>query len=267
VNEERHLVRAVLLSLAAASCAPPPAVVTPSSAAVVPATDTSAAWRAIVDAPDRTAKDRGLDQGRHPLELLAFLDVKPGAKVADLGAGPGYTTELLARAVGAGGTVYMENEPTWLPFLEDDLRERFSHAAMKGVVRVDRSFGDPLPPEAKGLSVVVMNLIYHDIVNTPTNRAQMNRRIFDALAPGGAYVVIDSSARAGTGVSATDALHRIDEQVVRDEVPKAGFTLAAEGTFLRNPADTRDWSSAPTAATKAGKRGTSDRFVLKFVKP
>ncbi|MGD0530206.1 MAG: hypothetical protein ABSE49_34040, partial [Polyangiaceae bacterium] len=97
--------------------------------AVAPAP--SAADRsALVAAPDRSAKDRGLDAGRHPAEMLAFLDVRPGMRVADLGAGPGYTTELLVRAVGPRGTVYLQNEPTWLPFLEDALRERFSHAVM-----------------------------------------------------------------------------------------------------------------------------------------
>ena len=74
-------------------------------------------WRALVAAPDRSAKDRSLDAGRHPAEMLALLDVRPGMRVADLGAGPGYTTELLARAVGSRGTVYLQNDPTWLPFL------------------------------------------------------------------------------------------------------------------------------------------------------
>jgi predicted methyltransferase len=60
-------------------------------------------------------------------------------------------------------------------------------------------------------------------------------------------------------------LHRIEEQVVREEIEAAGFRLVAEGTFLRNPADPRDWNDAPSAA--GARRGTSDRFVLKFVKP
>ena len=66
-----------------------------------------------------------------------------------------------------------------------------------------------------------------------------------------------------------DALgeRRIDEKVVKDEVQKAGFQLAGQGDFLRNPADPRDWNASPNAATQAGKRGTSDRFALRFVKP
>jgi predicted methyltransferase len=60
-------------------------------------------------------------------------------------------------------------------------------------------------------------------------------------------------------------LHRIDEPALKAEVQAAGFRLAAEADFLRNPADTRDWSTSPRVVGE--RRGTSDRFVLKFVKP
>jgi len=222
-----------------------------------------------VASPDRSAKDRSLDAGRHPAEMLAFLAVRPGMRVADLGAGPGYTTELLSRAVGARGTVYMQNDPTWLPFLADALRERFAHGVMASpnVIRADLPFEDPLPVQARDLDVVVMNLVYHDVVATKTDRAAMNRHVFDALRPGGAYVIVDSSASEGSGVSAAGTLHRIDEAVVKDELIRAGFRLQAEGPFLRNPADHRDWNALPEAAEELGRRGTSDRFALRFIKP
>ena len=141
-------------------------------------------FRAIVDAPDRSEADRKLDPGRKPAETLAFLEVKPGMKVADLGAGTGYTTELIARAVGASGKVYMQNEPTWMPFLKDAIAERFTHPAMKDVVRADVPFDDPVPPGVSGLDLVVMNAIYHDIANTQVDRLRMNRTVFDALRQG-----------------------------------------------------------------------------------
>ena len=62
-----------------------------------------AAVQAAVDAPDRAADDRALDAGRKPAELLAFLGIRPGLRVAELGAGGGYTAELLARVVGPDG--------------------------------------------------------------------------------------------------------------------------------------------------------------------
>ena len=248
------------LLLACAACASAPRQATPSERP-----DQLAAH--IVDSPDRSEADRTLDPGRHPKEMLRFLGVRNGMKVLDLGAGPGYTTELIARAVAPGGVVYMQNDPRWLPFLKDALEERFTHPAMQGVVRADVPFDDPVPPDARDLDLAVMNVIYHDVVNMPVDRARMNKAIFDALRPGGAYVVIDSSAKEGTGLAETKTLHRIDESVVRDEVQSAGFRLESESEFLRNPADARDWNASPPAAEKAGKRGTSDRFALRFVRP
>ena len=244
------------------------AALSPAAASTPPKTDARAAWKNVVEAPDRSEMDRALDAGRHPAEMLDFLNLKAGMKVADLGAGGGYTTELMARAVGPGGVVYLQNDPSWIPFLKDAIAERMTHAAaVKNVVRADIPFGDVLPPEAKNLDAVVMNVIYHDIANMPVDRLRMNRIVFNALQPGGAYVVIDSSAKDGSGLSQTGTLHRSDEKVVKEEVEKAGFKLASEGAFLRNPEDARDWNSSPGAAAKAGKRGQSDRFALRFVRP
>jgi predicted methyltransferase len=230
------------------------------------APDARARAQSLVDAPDRTDRDRALDAGRKPADTLAFVQVSPGMRVADLGAGGGYTTELLARAVAPDGVVYAQNPDVFVKsFLKDVWPARLSRPAMKNVVRVDRDFDDPLPPEAKDLDRVVMYAIYHDVTYMQVDRDKMNRAIFAALKPGGEFIVIDSSARPGTGVSDAKTLHRIDEQFVKDEVQKAGFQVQSQGDFLRNPQDARDWDSSPMAA--AERRGTSDRFALRFVKP
>ncbi|HVW25712.1 MAG TPA: SAM-dependent methyltransferase [Polyangiaceae bacterium] len=244
-------------SAAAPSEATPPSPESPSDLAP---------YKAIVAAPDRDDADKKLDEGRHPAELLAFIGVKPGMHVAELGAGGGYTSELLARAVGPSGVVYGQNTPAILQrFAEKPWSERLAKPVMKGVVRVDRDFDDPLPKEARDLDAVVMVLFYHDTVWQKVDRDRMNHVIFAALKPGGEYVIADHHARAGSGTADTQTLHRIEESVVKDEVTRAGFKLAAEADFLRNPADTRDWSTSPRVAGE--RRGTSDRFVLKFVKP
>src|SRR3954471_1389228 len=256
--------RIVLLFACAAACKSAP---TPAPTGAAPAATERGTATAVVDAPDRDPADRKLDPGRKPAEMLEFLGVHPGMKVEDMGAGGGYTTELLARAVAPGGVVYMQNDPRWMSFLKDAIAKRFTHPAMKDAVRADLPFDDPIPPGAGGLDLVVLNVIYHDIANMPVDRVRMNQIVFNALKPGGAYVVIDSSAKPGSGLSATQSLHRIDEDVVKQEVEKAGFKLAQEGDFLRNPDDARDWNSSPQAAEKAGKRAQSDRFALKFVRP
>jgi predicted methyltransferase len=96
-------------------------------------------------------------------------------------------------------------------------------------------------------------------------RAHMNKAVFRALKPGGVYGIVDHSARSGAGLVDVKTFHRIEEPVVRREVEAAGFRLDAEASFLRNPKDARDWNDSPSVA--GDRRGTSDRFVLRFVKP
>jgi predicted methyltransferase len=247
----------------------PPGVTVPAAtptpaARAVPLTPE--AIQAILAAPDRTEGDRKLDATRHPAELLAFMGVGPGMTVADLGAGGGYTTELLVRAVGPTGKVYGQNDPGLLAkFMEKRWAPRLALPVNKGVVRSDRPFDAPLPPDAKDLDVIVDYIFYHDTVWLGTDRDRMNKAVYDALKPGGVYVIVDASARDGDGVDDVKTLHRIEQSFVEKEVAKAGFTLATKADFLRNPADARDWSSSPGAA--GDRLGTEDRFVLRFVKP
>ncbi|WP_437910427.1 SAM-dependent methyltransferase [Sorangium sp. So ce327] len=252
--------------------APPAAAAPAPGDAVAPAplsvasVEVPAALRTVVDAADRADADRALDAGRKPAETLAFFGIQPGMKVAELAAGGGYSAELLARAVGPGGVVYAQNNRFVLErFAEKPWSERLRKPVMKSVVRVDRELDDPLPPEARDLDAVFLVLFYHDTVWMEADRAAMNRAVFRALKPGGVFAIVDHAGRAGTGVTEVKTLHRIEEKIVREEIERAGFRLAAEATFLRSPADTRDWNASPMVA--GDKRGTSDRFVLKFVKP
>lgn len=220
----------------------------------------------VVAAPDRSADDRALDAGREPAELLAFIGTKPGMRIGELGAGGGYSTELFARAVAPGGTVYAQNSKNILErFAEKPWSERLQKPVMKDVVRLDRPFDDPFPADVRDLDAVVDVIFYHDTVWMKVDRAKMNRAVFAALRPGGVYVVVDHSAAAGAGTTQTESLHRIEESVVKSEIEAAGFRLDASADFLRNPDDPRDWSASPRVAGE--KRGTSDRFVLRFVKP
>jgi len=221
---------------------------------------------AVVAAADRSDADRALDAGRKPAEMLAFFGIGPGMRVAEIGAGGGYTTELLVRTVGPTGRVYGQNSKFILERVaEKPWSERLAKPVNAAIVRVDRDFDDPLPPEAKDLDAVLSVLIYHDTVWMETDRARMNAAIFAALKSGGIYGVVDHSGRAGTGTSEVRSLHRIEESAVVREIEQAGFQLADTADFLRNPADARDWNDAPSAAGE--RRGTSDRFVLKFKKP
>jgi predicted methyltransferase len=122
-----------------------------------------------------------------------------------------------------------------------------------------------LPPDAKSLDAVVMVLVYHDTVWVGADRDKMNKAVFDSLRHGGEYVVIDHSAPEGSGPEDVKTTHRIDELFVLRDVERAGFHHVGSGDFLRNQADTRDWNDSPREAGE--RRGTSDRFVLRFIKP
>jgi predicted methyltransferase len=204
--------------------------------------------------------------------------------VLDVSAARGYTSELLARAVGPAGKVYAQNAPrlsSRLPPAQPEgmaappmppqpaaapagaaptLAERA--LALPTIVPVQQVFEDPAPREVAngGLDLVTLMFNYHDLGHMHVDRERMNRAIFQALKPGGLYVIADHSGRAGTGISKAGALHRVEEAFVEREVEAAGFKLAARGAFLRNPADPRDRNTPMPPMPK-------DEFVLKFVKP
>jgi predicted methyltransferase len=222
--------------------------------------------RQVIAADDRLDADRVLDAGRGAEELLAFLEVGPGLQMGELGAGGGYTTELVARALGERGRVFAQNNRFVLEkFAGKPWSDRLQRVAMRNVVRVDRELDDPFPPEARDLDAVYIVLNYHDAVWMGADRDRMNRAVFSALRPGGSYFIVDHAARPGRGVADVQTLHRIDEAYVIAEVQRAGFELRAVADFLRNPDDKRDWNPSPSAA--GPRRGTSDRFALQFVKP
>jgi predicted methyltransferase len=229
----------------------------------VPATAQDAApdYQAIVAASDRSDADRQTDQRRDPARMLAFAGVKPGMKVLDMEANAGYSTELLARAVGAGGVVYAQDSAEVIErIVKDKFDTRAQKPAMKNVLHVIRSFDDPIPPDAAGLDLITFFFAYHDMTYMPVDRAEMNRKLFAALKPGGFLVIADHSARAGDGTTVGKTLHRIEESALRQEIETAGFKLVDEGNFLRHPEDPRD-------AVVFKPKVPVDEFVLKYQKP
>ena len=250
----------------------------------------------ILASPDRSAADRTNDLRRKPEAMLAFIAVRPGITAFDVSAAGGYTTELLARAIGPTGTVYGQSRPPRpaaqpatapaapegnshpnvpaaapapggprpSPVALADRAEKMKAAGVAAapIVAVSRPFEDPVPPEvpAGSLDLVTLMFNYHDLGHLGVDRTAMNAALFRALKSGGIYVIADHAGRPGTGISEAGTLHRIEEDFLRKEVEAAGFKLQAEGMFLRNPNDPRDKNTPDPAQPK-------DEFVLKFVKP
>jgi predicted methyltransferase len=218
----------------------------------------------VVAAPDRLERDRSLDAHRKPAAMLTFLAIAPDMRVAELGAGGGYSTELFARAVGRGGMVFAQDTPNWDgPALKKTWEMRLERPPLRNTRHFLRQWDDPLPPDAKELDAVYAVAVYHDVIAEKYDTGKMNQAVFAALKHGGTYAIIDNSARPGAGAADVERLHRIDEQLVRDEVQRAGFRFAGEAAFLRNPSDTRDWN----VDSRVNKTHDQDRFAIRFVKP
>jgi predicted methyltransferase len=217
-------------------------------------------YSAIIAAGDRGDADRQIDARRDPVPFLVFAAVQPGMKVLDVGAGGGYSSELLARAVAPAGIVYAQNSPDLGERAKARFEARLHTPAGKNIVSVVRPFDDPAPPEARDLDLITFLFFYHDTTYMNVDRAAMNRKLHALLKPGGTLVVADHSARAGDGTSVGKSLHRIEESALAREVETAGFRLVAKGDFWRHPEDPRDFSVQPSSGKPI------DEFALKFQK-
>jgi predicted methyltransferase len=251
----------------------------------------------ILSSPDRTVADRTNDLRRKPEQMLDFIGIRPGIIALDLSAAGGYTTELLARSIGPTGKVYGQSRPRDpsqpptsssvpegnsrpnlapvatpaspiatprpSPVALADREARLHEAGIPAapIVALSRPFEDPVPSDlSERIDLVTLMFNYHDLGHLGVDRAAMNRAVFRALKPGGLYVIADHAGRPGTGISESGTLHRIEEVFLRQEVEAAGFRLAEEGTFLRNPNDPKDKNTPDPPQPK-------DEFVLKFVRP
>lgn len=219
---------------------------------------------AIVADSSRPHKDRALDASRHPAELLAMLRLRPGDTVADVWPGD-YWDRLFADAVGPTGKVYAVH------LIEADVGEHKTPppvgsmplAGHSNVVVVDAHTNTfALPSKA---DVIWMRQNYHDLYDPfvgPADVPAFNRGIYQALKPGGRFVIIDHAAPDGSKIASTNTTHRIDAAVVKADMAAAGFKFVGESNVLRNPADDRTKLVFDPAV-----RGKTDQFVYVFQRP
>lgn len=194
-------------------------------------------------------------------EVLAFMGVKPGDRVADIVAGR--LTASLAQAVGPQGKVYaIETAEIATSHPEGLVMLRGLAAMMPNVVVTADPVATPLPAD---LDIVFIRQNYHDLYDKfmgPADVPAFNRAVYAALKPGGVYVVLDHAAVPGSGIGATETLHRIDPARVKADILAAGFTFDGESTILANPADGHNkMVFAPEI------RGKTDQFLYRFRKP
>jgi predicted methyltransferase len=214
----------------------------------------------------RPANDRKRDALDHPAELLRLAGIKPGMQVADLMAADGYYTELLSHIVGTKGHVLMLNNASfdrWSP----DWPKRVANQRLPNVEHRTVDLND-MNLAAGSLDAVLMVKIYHDLywvdpkgdwpkVNVPSVLDQLAR----ALKPGGVLLLVDHSAKAGTGNTDASRLHRIEEAFAKKDLESHGFELVAHSDALRKPEDKRELLSYEGPGA-----GKTDRFALVFRK-
>ncbi|HET7558299.1 MAG TPA: methyltransferase [Rhodanobacteraceae bacterium] len=250
---------AALIALvpAAAVYAGPPA---PSASAAAPAYITAA-----INDPARAADSKD-DARRQVAAVMAFTGVKPGDSVLELVPGSGYWTRVFSAVVGPNGHVYT----VW-----PDEMEKFSAKSYanwqslvatphyKNVILLKEPAAHLSVPRKVDIVFTSQNYHdYHDPFMGPVDMLSFNKQVYDALKPGGVFVVIDHVAPAGSGASDTNTLHRIDPMLVKKEVEAAGFKFDGESDALRNPKDTH----AEKVFDKS-IRGHTDQFIYRFRKP
>ena len=202
-------------------------------------------------------------------ELIEFARVGAGSTVIDVYPGNGDWTRIFSDVVGPNGRVYsfvpaevahFSNDPVGL------MRTLAEEPGRENVDTVSASLSG-LAEATQPADLLWLHLFYHDlhtalIMDKGETASAFNRAVYEALKPGGRYVIIDHAAAHGSGTGDTQLLHRIDPALVREEVKASGFVLETESALLANENDLHS-----VKVFDPSIKGETDRFAYRFVKP
>jgi predicted methyltransferase len=222
------------------------------------------AFDAAVAHAGRSAADLQRDSLDHPAEILRLSGIKPGMQIADVLAGDGYYSELASYVVGPKGKVLMINNAAFDHWSEGPLQARLQANRLANVefATLDLNHMNLAP---KSLDAVFLIKVYHDLywvdsdggiwpkIDTSSVLDQLAR----ALKPDGVLLLVDHSAKAGSGNTVASTLHRIEESYAIKDFESHGFKVVAKSDLLRRSDDARDLVSY-----KGPALGKTDRFVL-----
>ncbi|HTQ36295.1 MAG TPA: hypothetical protein VMH77_04600 [Steroidobacteraceae bacterium] len=225
------------------------------------------ASQAIADAvadPARPEADRMRDADRKPAECIALTGLHAGEKVAEMLPGQGYFTRIFSKIIGPRGVLY-----AWLPLpapnappggrdMSTPIRALAADPDYPNIKLANMDASTPLPD---AVDLVWTSLNYHDLHNRPNaDLAAINKMVWNALKPGGLYMVIDHAAEKGSGARDTSTLHRIDPDLVRKEVTSVGFKLVQQSDVLKHADDDHTRPSRDM-------HDKTDQLIFLFQKP
>jgi ubiquinone/menaquinone biosynthesis C-methylase UbiE len=203
----------------------------------------------------------GRDMWQRPADVVEALELRPGDRVADLGAGEGYFVAHLSAAVGAEGRVYAVD-------VDAEVVSQLADHFAPDTPNVEAILGDtddPMLPDASVDLVLIVNT-YHHIENRP----EYFRRLKKDLSPGGRVAIIEPNEDLGGVLRlALDAGHTSSAPVVEDEMRQAGYQVDTRGDFLPvqifrvfvPDAELGSQSPAGSPSATAGQRVSSSAAV------
>lgn len=247
MNPKRSLFRSAPLALTASMCC------VLFSFAVA---DVAPGFEAALNADERPAEDKERDAARKPAKVLKFLGIDAGMTILDISASTGWYTEVLSAAVGPDGRVIAHNPVRRQERTESAIAAKAERLGNITVMFAD--FGNMGLDSVADAALTALN--FHDL----QNRGEASGQAFlgdayKALKPGGVLGVIDHEGNAGQDNA---ALHRIEVEVTKSALEKAGFVVEAVSDILDNPEDDQTLNIRDESLQR-----NTDRFVIRARKP
>lgn len=213
----------------------------------------------------RTEAERARDRNRRPERALAFMGLEDDMKVFEFGPGGGWYTKILAPVLKDKGKLIVGYPEEWLA----DLGELRMAPQYEKVREVDMAMGwdddelvytfEEFDFESGKLDMFLNIRNYHNL--SEDDRAAFNKAVYEALKPGGRFVVIDHTRRH-MQPDDHENWRREDPVKVMAEIQAAGFKLEKFSDMFYRPDDTLQYEVGRKTVT-----GNTDRFFLVFLRP
>lgn len=224
---------------------------------------TEEALQKALAADVRSAEDKARDASRKPAETLTFLGIKEDMRVLELVPGKGWYTKILNHMLSDQGQLYVAIGTQRLDFDQPAFEGVEVVGANYKFERTDSpGFVANLSDGDFGIKDLDLALTFRNAHNlTSEARRKLNKDVFNALAPGGIYGVIDHTKRH-MAPNTAETWRRADPVQIIKEALDAGFVFEDYSNLHYRPSDSLEFDTQHETI-----KGDSDRFTLKFRKP